>query len=161
MAGVASPGGCMGGRSGRGYGGRGRSASDLTARASGGAGISGQRPRSVARGEACLAGDIRGVQMGGLPRLHGRHGHGGATTAPRWPPEVPWEASSPTRSTLVRAGYRSDYGRRQFCLDGSGGWAWIRGKLQAGVAAAPKSTPSAPITFLEASVWITRPPPLP
>lgn len=27
------------------------------------------------------------------------------------------------------------------CLDGSGGWAWIRGKLQAGVAAAPKSTP--------------------
>ena len=97
------------------------------------------------------------VQMGGLPRLRGRQGGGGATAAPRWPTGVPWEASSPTRSTPVRAGYGSDYGRRQYCLDGSGGWAWIRGKLQAGVAAAPKSTPSAPIPFLEASVWILRP----
>ena len=101
------------------------------------------------------------VQMGGLPRLRGWRGRGGATAAPRWPPGVPWEASSPTRSTPVRAGYVSDYGRCQYCLNGSGGWAWIRGKLQAGVAATPKSTPSAPIPFLEASVWIIHPSPLP
>ena len=82
-------------------------------------------------------------------------------TTPRWPTGVPWEASSPTRSTPVRAAYGSDYGRRQYCLDRSGGWAWIRGKLQVGEAAAAKSTPSAPIPFLEASVWILRPPPLP
>ena len=76
--------------------------------------------------------------------------------APRWPTRVPWEALSPTR-----AGYGSDYGRRQYCLDGSGGWARIRGKLQADMAAAPKSMSSASIPFLEASVWILRPPPLP
>ena len=62
--GAASPAGRVGGRSGRAYGGRGRSVSDLTAGASGSAGISGRRPRSVERGAACLAGGTRGCRWG-------------------------------------------------------------------------------------------------
>ena len=49
---------------GRAYGGRGRAVSDLTAGASGGAGISGRQPRSVAHGAACLAGGTRGCRWG-------------------------------------------------------------------------------------------------